>query len=41
MITSSDFRYVDSPRFWRFTFEQTEDLLQRVSRCFVDQREWT
>lgn len=24
MITTVDFRYVDGPRFWRFTREQTE-----------------
>lgn len=30
MITTTDFRYVDSPRFWRFTLEQTEDLLRFV-----------
>lgn len=30
IITSADFRYVDSPRFWRFTFEQTEDLVKRL-----------
>lgn len=28
MITPSDFRYVDSPRFWRFTREQTEAMLK-------------
>ena len=26
MTTSSDFRFVDSRRFWQFTFEQTDDL---------------
>ncbi|MFJ4174689.1 hypothetical protein [Microbacterium sp. NPDC089696] len=30
MITSADFRYIDSPRFWRFTFDQTEDLVRRL-----------
>lgn len=29
MITTDDFRYVDGPRFWRFTREQTE-VMPRV-----------
>ncbi|MDQ0648646.1 hypothetical protein QFZ53_002842 [Microbacterium natoriense] len=28
MITRSDFRYAVSPRFWRFTLEQTETMLK-------------
>lgn len=27
MITGSDFRYVDSPQFWRFTLDQTETMV--------------
>lgn len=26
MITTDDFRYVDSPRWWRFTLEQTKTM---------------
>lgn len=30
IITTDDFRYVESPRFWRVTREQAEDMLHTL-----------